>query len=172
MPWKGYSMYFITRKTHPLDGNFGKKILPANLPTDGAHAFLELSNLSWSGQRGREVERSSESGGATLPAEVFHRIDRSISEFSYQFFLKSIRNSYTISPPLAISISWQLANLFGWKHHYSDPKLTAEEALRNGALSTNCLYLLATDWSRQELVEAMQHPRLIDVLPSQDHWST
>lgn len=146
MPWKGYSMYFITRKTHPLDS----KLRQENSSSEPSDRWCPcvpgtFEPVVTRSAAALEVERSSESGGATLPAEVFHRIDRSISEFSCQFFLKSISNSYTISPPLASSTSWQLANLFGWKHHYSDPKLTAEEALRNGALSTNCLYLFATD---------------------------
>ena len=146
--WSMYSMYFLTTKNNTwlTSGLTCKKILP-NLPTDSAHAFLELSNLS---SRGRgHLHFLSWSGTlfrkwpTTLPAEVFTELTV-LSALSCQVFLKSSGNSYTISPSLAIITSWQLANVFGWKHHYSDPKLTAEETLRIGALSTNCLYLFAT----------------------------
>ena len=152
-------MCFLTRKTHPLDSKLRQENYSSE-PSDrwcpcvpGTFEPVVASSARPSALFHRE-ERTSESG-----EQLCRSFSHVLSVLSCQFFLQI---KWQLIHDFCTSTSWHLANLFGWKHH-SDPKLTVK--LRKRFQLAPCRQTVCTCSQPSDgIVEAMQHPRLVDVL--------
>ena len=120
MPWKGYSMYFITRKTHPLDSKLRQENSSSEpsdrwcpcVPGTFEPVVTRSAAAPWSGTLFRKRGRNSSSTSFSQNWPIYQRILLSILPEINQ---KLIHDFSTIGNQHQLAVSkpiWMEASLF------------------------------------------------------------